>query len=406
MSNLPLSELGPLQTFVVWILRLSIPVVLLWTYHKFQTPKPTSSSHPQKCIYSRSLLLRNKPQVAARPPGLAFPKVIHEDQAPRIYAKGRRNRKKSRAEEKEEPTEEKTDDKKQLEYLLNYVAFNRKDRAYHPDCALPSSPTKETQRISTENMERANLEAQIVLKAAVNFNRGGIAKDLWTQLSDANIEVEEKTFTLLIEACVHANDLKSAIDLIMKMEASGFVPESKLLDKVMDLYSVDKLHRKMEAEKENREEDQPRTFLESMSEKHSDSPLKLAQMLRPELKVATPEEVIWTYSEQEEHTSYTNKTPCCKIFLEDNLDHALTSSGKDEYITPTNGYEKYSVASNTPQTPNSSKLSRHAPVFSPMSQYYMPPYRFPDGYPPPPPGYFSGYPMPPPPPPGPPSSHF
>jgi len=52
----------------------------------------------------------------------------------------------------------------------------------------------------------------------------------------------------MIEGCVLAGDLKSASDFLMKMETSGFCPESDLLDKVMDLYSQQKSQRQKQAE--------------------------------------------------------------------------------------------------------------------------------------------------------------
>merc|ERR1740139_1037112 len=52
----------------------------------------------------------------------------------------------------------------------------------------------------------------------------------------------------MIDSCVLANDLKSASDFLMKMEASGHSPDTKLLDKVMELYSQQKVLREVKNE--------------------------------------------------------------------------------------------------------------------------------------------------------------
>eukprot|EP00397_Hematodinium_sp_SG-2012_P002330 GEMP01002336.1.p1 GENE.GEMP01002336.1~~GEMP01002336.1.p1 ORF type:complete len:688 (-),score=161.21 GEMP01002336.1:1395-3458(-) len=266
------SEGGTMTTVLVWTLRLLLSVLLFWTYYKFQAPKPVRGlprSVPQKHVYNRNFLLQRKPACggADGPRPLELMKLVSEDEAPHLFVKpekkGRGSRRqRARDDDANIVAKAVAEDKMHLESLLNYVAFNRKEqRNFLPEGAPPpppapaaNIPAPETQRISTENMERANLEAQMVLKAAVNFNRGEIAKDLWSQLSEANIEVTARTFTLLIEACVHAKDLKSASDFLMKMEAKGYCPEAELLDKVMELYSVQKLHRKLEEEKEKEHE--------------------------------------------------------------------------------------------------------------------------------------------------------
>merc|ERR1740121_1623845 len=47
----------------------------------------------------------------------------------------------------------------------------------------------------------------------------------------------------MIEICVLAFDLKSASDFLMKMESAGYCPDSTILDKVMDLYTLQKSQR-------------------------------------------------------------------------------------------------------------------------------------------------------------------
>lgn len=161
-------------------------------------------------------------------------------------------------------------DKMHLESLLNYVAFNRKEqqRTFHIDeegappppppkppkkAAAPAAPVEpvmakmpEAITISTATAEKANAEAQMVLKGAINFKRADVAKDLYEQLADKDVEISESTFTLMIEACILAKDLKHASDFLMKMEAKGYCPDMDLLDKVMDLYNVQKTQREQE----------------------------------------------------------------------------------------------------------------------------------------------------------------
>merc|ERR1740121_3078519 len=54
----------------------------------------------------------------------------------------------------------------------------------------------------------------------------------------------------MIDACVLAKDLKAASDFLMKMETYGYNPDSDLLDRVMDLYSQQKLLREQEKQTE------------------------------------------------------------------------------------------------------------------------------------------------------------
>mmetsp|Transcript_85478 Transcript_85478/g.151199 ORF Transcript_85478/g.151199 Transcript_85478/m.151199 type:complete len:528 (-) Transcript_85478:92-1675(-) len=157
-------------------------------------------------------------------------------------------------------------EKMNLESLLNFVAFNRKDqqRSFIVDEEVPPPPPPKLASLSAEpsgplkaealdltktTAEKANAEAQMVLRGALNFKRVDIAKDLYEQLSACNIEISESTFTLMIEASVIAKDLKSSSDFLMKMETSGHSPATDLLDKVLDLYSNQKTQR--EQEKQN-----------------------------------------------------------------------------------------------------------------------------------------------------------
>lgn len=158
-------------------------------------------------------------------------------------------------------------EKMHLESLLNYVAFKSKDQQRNfviEDDAPPPPPPPPSKSasvaaeegaalkaldLSGTTVEKANAEAQMVLRGAINFKRVDIAKDLYEQLSSASIEIAEATFTLMIEAAVLAKDLKSSSDFLMKMETSGHSPATDILDKVLDLYSNQKQQR--EQEKQN-----------------------------------------------------------------------------------------------------------------------------------------------------------
>jgi len=162
-------------------------------------------------------------------------------------------------------------EKMHLESLLNFVAFNPsyQQRFFLPDEEVqPPPPPKKRPRgapapligsslesgilcsaniaVSGEATEKANSEAQMVLAGAIKFKRSDVARSLHSQLADAQVEISEKTYALMIEASVLARDLRSASDFLMKMESSGFCPDSKLLDKVMDLYSLQKSAREQE----------------------------------------------------------------------------------------------------------------------------------------------------------------
>jgi pentatricopeptide repeat protein len=154
-------------------------------------------------------------------------------------------------------------EKQHLESLINYVAFNRKEQqrtfALDEGAPPPPPPTKKPadapKEVATpilssgsakESNAKANTEAQLVLTGAMKYKKADVAKTMYDQLSVQDVEISEKTFTMMIEVCVSALDLKSASDLLMKMETSGHSPDTRLLDKVMDLYSQQKNKRELE----------------------------------------------------------------------------------------------------------------------------------------------------------------
>jgi len=158
------------------------------------------------------------------------------------------------------------------ESLLNFVAFNRKEpqRIFLPDTAgMPPPPPPKPRPLAQgvaaatsagggptvgngkatmpeDVVQKANADAQLVLRGAIHLKCFNVAKDIYEQLTETEVKISESTFMLMVEVCVLAHDLKSASDFLMKMETTGYCPESHLLDKVMDLYSQQKAEREQE----------------------------------------------------------------------------------------------------------------------------------------------------------------
>jgi len=76
-----------------------------------------------------------------------------------------------------------------------------------------------------------------VINGKIGLKRSDIAQDLYQQLVDSQVRISEATFSLMVQACINAGDLKGASGFLMKMELAGLSPDSDLLDKVMDLYA-------------------------------------------------------------------------------------------------------------------------------------------------------------------------
>lgn len=186
-------------------------------------------------------------------------------------------------------------EKMHLESLLNYVAFNRKDQQRNfmldEDSAPPPPPpnkpvvadsipgegdpsVKDVKELAKMTTEKANEEAQMVLRGAINFKRVDVAKDLYAQLVAQNVDISESTYELMIEASILAKDISSSTDFLMKMESSGHSPCSELLDKVLDLYSSEKTQREQRKKMKAAEAAQPNEVLEANRAKlKSDAPI-------------------------------------------------------------------------------------------------------------------------------------
>merc|ERR1719440_806748 len=101
-----------------------------------------------------------------------------------------------------------------MESILNYVAFNglaapqaSLDFVFKgPGEALSFQPHASESAASTETRPslrgaaagKANEEAQMVLRGAIKLQRTDVAKHLLEQLAEANVEIFEGTYELMI----------------------------------------------------------------------------------------------------------------------------------------------------------------------------------------------------------------
>jgi hypothetical protein len=137
--------------------------------------------------------------------------------------------------------------KMHVESLLNYVAFSRREqqRVFLPDTTgvpPPPPPPPSAKKVDAEDeeAEKANAQVQLALRGAIDLKRSDVAISIYDQLQKDEVELTAVTFALLIQACVSALDLQGASDFLMKMETAGYMPDSELLDMVMDLYNRQK----------------------------------------------------------------------------------------------------------------------------------------------------------------------
>jgi len=297
---------------LIWTLRIVLPIILFCIYFKLQSPGKDEPSYPgpTKNSYSRGRILARRAialESAEVPAELASLSLKDQTQAPELFAaptrqlrgatrrEDRREPRGDRRERREQPRSREfkvpetqgaaeeasaatdtgappTEERMHAEALINYVAFNRKEqqRIFLPDEAgRPPPPPKPRQLTQTAGVaiaagaaasaadgvvpedvaRKANADAQLVLRGAISFKRSDVAKEIYEQLTDTKVTINEQNFILMIEACVLASDLKSASDFLMKMEMSGFCPDSNILDRVMDLYSQQKVQNQEEKKK-------------------------------------------------------------------------------------------------------------------------------------------------------------
>lgn len=298
-----------LATAFIWTLRILLPVILFCIYFKLQSKDENEnkgnkherqrSSGPS---YSRDQMVkvRSATQGGAIPASLETIALVDQTRAPKLFAEGGRGRqrndggrrdrggagresgKRSRKEDNREsevpvdqevrretaevpeipeaPVFEPGQEKMHMESLLNYVAFNHKDqrRVFLPDTTSappppPPPPRSAPTKVADEDAEKANSEAQMVLRGAWKVGRAEVVGVLHEKLSEQHVEISEATYTLMIEVCIVARDLKQASDFLLKMENASYNPDSSLLDKVMNLYSEQKTQKEKDKAKEAEE---------------------------------------------------------------------------------------------------------------------------------------------------------
>jgi len=280
--------------YLIWLVRIALPVILFWLWCRAQSApaKNTLWSAPGEISHSRVDLLEVRKATGSEiaPPALKTLSLADEatlqkhglGQA-KAPANARRDSKAKRNDKQVRPSLDSRrqntgeleggsaeggqtltpvseaflsqEERMHIESLLNFVAFSHKEhpeRIFLPDTGRPPPPPPRRRKSLSEppsldeaatdaGAAKANAEAQMVLKGVVNpkikLKRADIAKDLYRQLYESSVPTFEANFTLMVEACINASDLKGASEFLMKMESAGFCPDSELLDKVMGLYA-------------------------------------------------------------------------------------------------------------------------------------------------------------------------
>lgn len=268
-----------LSTALVWALRILLPIILFCVYFKLQKGLEEPFRGPTDRVRTRDEILAHRKVVRHAPTPASKIVTKSASEAPSLFpANGgrggrssrrhgdapRERREKRKNEVQPECSEnvvdasqeldakveniaeqDPTTQKMNVESLLNYVAFTRKEqqRVFLPDTSgvpPPPPPAKKAAAAADEDRDKANADAQLVLRGAIDLKRSDVAMNLYEQLHEAQVELAAETFVLLIQACIRGNDLKGASDFLLKMETSGHFPDSELLDMVMELYSRQK----------------------------------------------------------------------------------------------------------------------------------------------------------------------
>eukprot|EP00425_Heterocapsa_triquetra_P046581 CAMPEP_0195087668 /NCGR_PEP_ID=MMETSP0448-20130528/27449_1 /TAXON_ID=66468 /ORGANISM="Heterocapsa triquestra, Strain CCMP 448" /LENGTH=315 /DNA_ID=CAMNT_0040121261 /DNA_START=24 /DNA_END=971 /DNA_ORIENTATION=+ len=132
----------------------------------------------------------------------------------------------------------------QHEALLNFAAFSHRDepqRVFLCDGPPPPPPRKALPADVDAAEAKANADAQVVLKGAINPKLGiksaDVTRNLMRQFADAGVIPSEATYSLMVETCVATADLQGASDLLMRMESAGYCADGELLERVMGLYA-------------------------------------------------------------------------------------------------------------------------------------------------------------------------
>lgn len=297
--------------YIIWIVRIALPIIFFWVWYRTQPEKHTWYSQPHEISRSRDELMQVRKSVAnsAVPKTMSNLKVMPEAALPQSTTGrtasrgGKRDQQAKRTEEQTPTRAQRTEDpsfrapraeeyaralaeeqaaaalalvqpaggnasseqgsakigdggaslpdkdRMHLQKLLNYVAFEHKDRpkrVFLPD-GQPPVPRKPGDRPDADAAEsaRANTETRALLECVAgspsfNFRPSDVSGALHRRLIESRVRVSEATLALMAESCANAGDLKGASEFLMKMEAAGHCPDSALLDKVMDLFHEEK----------------------------------------------------------------------------------------------------------------------------------------------------------------------
>lgn len=279
---------------VIWFIRILLPILLFCVYFKLQSPKESRKGGKGGPTYARQKLLAVREATLDCPAPEAVAGIsLKESEASPSPARGRaggkgkgrrdsgdkvgnRDKRGARDEEAEaqaaheaqqameqeairvaELQEKKLkQEKMEVESFINHVAFKRSERlrVFLPDGPPPLPPLRRDAKLADAEVSReANVKAQSVLRGAMKLQHPAIVSVLHDRLLDEQVEVEETTYILMVELCILARELKLASDFLLKMENSGYVPDSELLDRVMDLYNQQKILKEQKArEQESR----------------------------------------------------------------------------------------------------------------------------------------------------------
>lgn len=277
-------------TAMVWTLRVVLPCLLFWISFGPKLRCPWRFKQ-----HSREIMLAHRDFVKASgapaPKSVANLVTVDAQTAPMLFTetakrqksekndrhdrerergeKGERSRGQDRRERRHsqaEATDRETSSQKQAqvetkpevseeviywESIVNFIAFGHHEQQRHflvNSTSIPPPPPRvqkvpapsdpEAAALLAVAIERANGEAQMVLRGAIQSGRAGCTAShaLYKQMVDHDIEIQPLTFELIIESCITANELQQASDYLMRMEANGQTPSNELLDRVMDLY--------------------------------------------------------------------------------------------------------------------------------------------------------------------------
>lgn len=269
----------PSSQYVIWIVRAVLPVIFFILWFRLQYPKGAwwPESNANKHTKETLLAMRKVVEEEPVPSSMLTLRLVSEAANPALFGGSRPTRSSPKApaggREKKGPRDKKRpgdkgqgegfdgeealyiseEERMHLESLVNYIAFSRKEqkRVFLPDATctpppppLPPQPPTEPIEAGSPEAVKANAEAQMVLRGVLSkqlqAKRADVAKDLHKNLADSYVEISEATFSLMVEVCIAAEDLKGASDFLLRMESAEHCPDSDLLDKVMDLYSKQK----------------------------------------------------------------------------------------------------------------------------------------------------------------------